>query len=546
MLSYLQRVFQQISRAVFSSALCRTLQRITDQIIDFYAYFKWIALFITAPSLAYVLYLVMTHHMQGDQYLYMTVGRSILNGLKPWQDLFETKPPIIFWISALSLLWGGDWLYRILLISGVLSMIFVFARNASDKVFSLVFSCFLGIYIVIASQGYNTEAFSALPIALGLFSYREKQWIVPSFCWGLLFLLKEPFIVTYTFALVLIRRDISIFKIVLTGISSSLIVLSLSGNLLNYFEIYLPEMLGGRVNDVLRYPFPDGSVHLISSNSLVRALYFRKLAEELLKNWGLGLSLLIFAHNFVSLNIFSVLFLLTGINLAFALHQITSFVGHIPWRSTFFLHKLAEASLLITVSASLIKTRKVMLLVFAVLLVNFTAGLGGFFQQHFVFAVPIWIFLYMKFEHSSKSGAKFLVCLALSAACFALPGLHTLHLNGSSNGQAKALLVDQLLDACGYDRYMIYDQTNEDITGYTLHSPWQLPWGISRSFDDSNTGRKRSEKLHSILQEAWDKTEVYISNTGAPQTFFPEYPDCAKPFEARAKNFGITIYFKKV
>ena len=43
-----------------------------------------------------------------DDPLYWAVGRGILNGLKPYIDLFENKPPGIFWLSALSMkLTGG-------------------------------------------------------------------------------------------------------------------------------------------------------------------------------------------------------------------------------------------------------------------------------------------------------------------------------------------------------------------------------------------------------------------------------------------------------
>jgi hypothetical protein len=42
-----------------------------------------------------------------DTHIYLTVGRGLLNGLKPYVDLFETKPPGIFFLSAFSLLVSG-------------------------------------------------------------------------------------------------------------------------------------------------------------------------------------------------------------------------------------------------------------------------------------------------------------------------------------------------------------------------------------------------------------------------------------------------------
>src|SRR4051812_43685219 len=44
----------------------------------------------------------------GDASVYLAVGRGILNGLAPYRDLFEIKPPGMFWLAGLSLALGGD------------------------------------------------------------------------------------------------------------------------------------------------------------------------------------------------------------------------------------------------------------------------------------------------------------------------------------------------------------------------------------------------------------------------------------------------------
>jgi hypothetical protein len=43
-----------------------------------------------------------------DTLVYLTIGRGILNGIKPYVGLYEMKPPGIFLISALSLALTGD------------------------------------------------------------------------------------------------------------------------------------------------------------------------------------------------------------------------------------------------------------------------------------------------------------------------------------------------------------------------------------------------------------------------------------------------------
>src|SRR5437762_2143520 len=78
--------------------------------------------------------LVQTLHMESrgpmdaDALIYLTIGRAILNGSKVYVDFFESKPPAIFYLSALSLRLGGTGLMRfleilsILLVPGVLTI----------------------------------------------------------------------------------------------------------------------------------------------------------------------------------------------------------------------------------------------------------------------------------------------------------------------------------------------------------------------------------------------------------------------------------------
>src|SRR4051794_25138269 len=46
--------------------------------------------------------------VHGDSAIYFTIGRGIVHGLVPYRDLFETKPPGVFLLAALSLLISGD------------------------------------------------------------------------------------------------------------------------------------------------------------------------------------------------------------------------------------------------------------------------------------------------------------------------------------------------------------------------------------------------------------------------------------------------------
>src|SRR5262249_53570701 len=49
-----------------------------------------------------------------DVLIYLTIGKGMLNGLHVYRDLFESKPPGIFLLSAISLRLGGTALMRTL------------------------------------------------------------------------------------------------------------------------------------------------------------------------------------------------------------------------------------------------------------------------------------------------------------------------------------------------------------------------------------------------------------------------------------------------
>ena len=61
--------------------------------------------------------------LHDDVHTYLTVGRGILNGLTPYVDLFESKPPGVFLVAALSLkLFNGPLLIKLLQAASVLAI----------------------------------------------------------------------------------------------------------------------------------------------------------------------------------------------------------------------------------------------------------------------------------------------------------------------------------------------------------------------------------------------------------------------------------------
>ena len=114
-----------------------------------------------------------------DAYIYLTVGRGILNGLRPYTDLFESKPPGIFYLNALSLwLTNGTFLLRMLQAGNLLSLPivligFVWFRertwncaHRSNALHGFHHGMSAGVGCRGNAPGLQTEVFGVLPSVL--------------------------------------------------------------------------------------------------------------------------------------------------------------------------------------------------------------------------------------------------------------------------------------------------------------------------------------------------------------------------------------------
>lgn len=89
----------------------------------------WLVTVASLAALAWNSWRVLQAPISGDAILYFGMGRGLLNDLHLWTDLFETKPPIVFWLSALSLrLTGGAFLYHACLLSGIWGTVVLLAK----------------------------------------------------------------------------------------------------------------------------------------------------------------------------------------------------------------------------------------------------------------------------------------------------------------------------------------------------------------------------------------------------------------------------------
>jgi hypothetical protein len=254
-------------------------------------------------------YLVVEYRMPivGDEDLYFGVGRGILNGLKPYADLYESKPPGVFLLAALSLwLTGGNRLYvlaHILAIAGLPFSLLVFSlRRAGNGsrctrvflgVLGFLFGCGLALYASYRSGGYQTEAFGALfgvlYVLLVAGPSRPPSWqrtgLAAACLLGALGM-KEPFLFSLLAAALFLAEDlrwlVRNFALPLgIALAAGVVALGALGYLKPYLTIYLPDILAGRFPATRTYLF-EGMGQFKAPNPLwLRGFSFMKVLADI-------------------------------------------------------------------------------------------------------------------------------------------------------------------------------------------------------------------------------------------------------------------------
>lgn len=386
-----------------------------------------------------------------DSPIYWAVGRGILNGLTPYRDLFETKPPGMFLVSALSLwLTGGlrlaAWLQTAALVTIPVAMVggalsHHARRTAAGR--ALLAGCLgllLALYTAERAGEFQVESFGAAFGCLAVWgmmrtlahrSAGTAALLVAGFVGAIG--MKEPFALTLVACGLVLAPDRSVLRrhtgspLVHTAVIGMLALAAL-GYLEAYVGVYLREMLGSHVG--------------AGEPLALRMLHADRLARDL---WAYAPVLLII--------------------IAFA------------W-TALFAHEVSSA-----------RTRGAALAVCArhagaVLLTSLAVGMGGaYFNHHFAFAVPVYAAVLLKVLHDAerweprRAG---LLASGLAALCLlcapALPSrdyrAETAFMQSDLarlRGNAEA--IDALLDACGRERYLFLGANGTQLYGLTRHSP---------------------------------------------------------------------------
>jgi len=477
------------------------------------------AMIKATADLGRVLSLEATGALDFDTLIYFTVARGILNGLKPYVDLFESKPPGMFLLAALSLLTTqGPWLATVLDIGVKLSlpaMLVAFAASEGRKsgsANSLLWLCstafLLGAtltqFLVDRVGAVQTEGFGAFLLCLYALHvvWNDSRGWTPTLVRSLLLMLaiglKEPFVFAAFSAALLTARDMRDFwrafvlPLLIAGVLG-LVALCILGYAHAYLAIYLPAMVGKRITNNPVEPL------FVRSFSVAKVLYNVTIAY---RTWGFGaligaLWVLYPLWRARRADLIGLLLVLSGSVLAFLVLRFTwvlsvffhgAYLAHLNLFVTFVYLKTAEYfALLAAFLAVLHFQRKRGLAWFtlvgmaATLPVSATVGIAGYALQHWAFACASFFALALAFVRyataekvKTVSGVVWAIVVVAVLVFRPWPERLTRLRDDLQQHSAKANAevvrrFDNLLDTCGIQRYAGIEVHQE--LAFARHSP---------------------------------------------------------------------------
>lgn len=458
-------------------------------------------------------------HHGWDGAIYTTVGRGILNGLTPYTDLFETKPPGMFLISALSL-WLVDSIHLANVLQGVAEITIIVAlivptvvacktfRTGKTVFFiasTLVFGCLLVAYTVQQAGHFQSESFGAAALALyaaytmSTRNYKSIPYIlVSALCFAFAIGVKEPFIfIALAVSLLATRKpkDLLFTYFLPLGIAliAGTIFMVAIGYLRPYLEVYLPEMLSGRAG---YFNVPVWYYIFLVSKLLGSLWSFSKpLAVAIVLVWSACIAFAASAwkspQKVVSLFLVVASFTVLIVTLGARVEYVSEHGGSVS--SLLVLLGVSMCVYVATTYALLhrflsseekndiLKASAVFL--GSILLTTYVMGSGGFLRQHYGFPVALYAVLYMMFvTYSIQSWSivfhrwvYYLVTLLTGVGMVMLPIAHIKtdlqqRIAGDAGQRKVAAQVDAIMDACTYERYVLVGSTTFPYQ-HTTHSP---------------------------------------------------------------------------
>ncbi|PIR53076.1 hypothetical protein COU76_03045 [Candidatus Peregrinibacteria bacterium CG10_big_fil_rev_8_21_14_0_10_49_10] len=465
-----------------------------------------VAIVVTSAELLQRVLFELSVPYLGDSTFFMALGRGILNGLTPYRDLFETKPPSIFLLVALSL-WAtkGMLLARIFQVLAILTlgaMIIVPVRifckkhslqSSSFGFLTLLFGLVLSLYTAQSGGMLYAESFGAVFLAgyAAVLFTGGQQWTKKHVCLSALCILlasgiKEPFVLAAFFVALLLThhpRDLVqhfFIPLLLAGVAG-VVLLALFGYLQPYVGIYLPIM------------FRSGAVEPLWIRGLVWDFYWKELSHYSVF-LGCALLWLIVSILLVRLSAWRnrkkavtlALFLVALLGIMYAFRFVHPDFG-IEWLSPalwtpgfLLLCLLVCGFIFLALPRRNVESFYAVFSVFAGAYgVVLLSGIKGqFLDHHLVFAVPIyaafffvWFRLFAKSDHFELSSTVLLLFLFLTVVFHYRMDYRSIQHDLGERLELQtqwAATVDDVLDRCGKERYV---QFGPLVHGYTRHSP---------------------------------------------------------------------------
>ncbi len=399
-----------------------------------------------------------------DLTVFFGMGRGILNGLTPYRDLFEIKPPGIFLLSALSLWLSGDTkAFMIIDALCILALPFsVIAAGFSQSYFGkktwerflwlALFGLVLALYVADQAGQGRVESFAVLPAVafVGVMvmhrDRRAPSWLRTGLLAACLLFaigLKEPFFLSMLAAAVILLPSLRHFTrlfLIPLGIAAAigLAVMAVLGYLEPYFTVYVKHILGWHIY------YPWGSS-------------FEPLWVRCIDLWRIW-------RNFDAYSIF--LGLLVGLLWVLAL---AFFWDETRPRGAEWVWVLLRWGV-VTVLTSL------------------SIGLAAdYYGHHFIFGVPAYVALFFVClqkieglrEHRKHIAAGLIILLLVLLGSAAIwhrerdyaDETRIWH-DWSDPLQEAAVITDRVMDQCHMDRYLWFVDRSPTMVAYTRHSPY--------------------------------------------------------------------------
>lgn len=130
----------------------------------------------------------------GDEGVYLVLGQAIRHGVTLYSQIYDNKPPAIYYLAAVTQTVFG---FRLLLLLWMIPTCFYFYKLAKKYLSQKQSQIALLLFVILTSipviEGHiaNAEIFMLLPTILG-FIYFEKNLILSGILLGLAFLFKVP------------------------------------------------------------------------------------------------------------------------------------------------------------------------------------------------------------------------------------------------------------------------------------------------------------------------------------------------------------------